>query len=77
MTERNPKWAALSSLDKAQLSSWLAERYELECNEALGGTLTKAERDRMNLLTGWLDRDSEYLPTYNDLMEYHNYQGCE
>ncbi len=75
--ERNPKWAALSSLDKAQLSSWLSERYELECKEALTGTLTKAERDQMNLLTSWLGRDSEYLPTLGDLMEYHNYQGCE
>lgn len=75
--ERNSKWATLSDFDKAQLSSWLSERYELECKESLGGTLTKAERDRMNLLTSWLGRDSEYLPTLGDLMEYHNYQGCE
>lgn len=75
--ERNPKWAALSDFDKAQLSSWLCERYELECKEALTGTLTKAERDQIDLLTSWLGRDSEYLPTLGDLMEYHNYQGCE
>lgn len=75
--ERNSKWAALSDFDKAQLSSWLCERYELECKEVLTGSLTKAERDRMDLLTSWLGRDSEYLPTLGELMEYHNYQGCE
>ena len=70
----NANWANLTNAEKARLSALLTTKCELETKGALD-SLTESELSELKLTRKLLKRNSANLPTLDDLMEYHNYQG--